>query len=292
MKSKIAIVILNYMNYEDTIACVNCALDQTYTDYEIVIVENGSSNQSFNILSFVFGSCPKVTILRSKKNLGFARGNNLGIKYAKNKLKADYVFVCNSDILFEEDLFERIAGVDYKGIGVISPAVYNLNGEPQPPTIATDQIYKKAFITMINIFLQWINSPCTSLIYRFIKQKKSLLPKETAQEDKKVGKYILQGCSYFLTPEFFRYYSQLYPKTFLYLEEMNLLVYLQKVRLSSIMIETSPVLHKGKGSTYQVYRTQIDRKKLELCTSSILRSLPMFFMNYPMIRKRYHSLRN
>ena len=156
LTSRIAVVILNYMNYEATIACVNCALNQTYTDYEIIIVENGSSNQSFNILSFIFGSCPKITILHSKKNLGYARGNNLGIKYAKSKLKANYVFVCNSDILFENDLFETIIKADYTGIGVISPMVYNLNGNNQVPIVATDNIYLEVLLTIIKILLYWM----------------------------------------------------------------------------------------------------------------------------------------
>ena len=46
MKNRIGVVILNYMNYVDTIACVNCTLNQSYTDYEIIIVDNGSSNQN------------------------------------------------------------------------------------------------------------------------------------------------------------------------------------------------------------------------------------------------------
>lgn len=288
LKSRIAVVILNYMNYEDTIACVNCTLNQTYADYEIIIVENGSTNQSYNILSFIYSSCPKITILRSKKNLGFAIGNNIGIKYAKTKLKADYVFVCNSDIIFEKDLFETIEKVDYKGIGVITPTVYNLNKKPQPLTIDTDNIYKKALVTAISILINWMNSPFTSLLYRLIKQKKGMLCTKSKPVDRKRGKYVLQGCAYFLTPEFFRYYNQLYPKTFLYWEEINLLIYLEKVKLASILIETSPVIHKVKGSTYVVYNTQFDRKKLELSTVSMIKSLPMFFMKYAAIRKRYH----
>lgn len=287
MKSRIAIVILNYINYEDTIACVNCALNQTYEAYNIIIVDNGSPNQSYRILSFIFNDCPGVTILHSKKNLGFARGNNLGIKYAKAKLRADYVFVCNSDILFEENLLEMIEKVDCKGIGVITPTVYNRNQEPQPLTISTDNIYKKALLTAVFILLSWISSPFLSLLYRFIKIKKGLLLQDS--ENRSRGRYVLQGCSYFLTPDFFRYYNQLYPKTFLYMEEINLLVYLEKVKLSSVVVDTSPVIHKEKGSTSLAYQFQFDRKKLELCTISMLKSLPMYFMNYAAILNRYHG---
>jgi GT2 family glycosyltransferase len=288
LSSKIAIVILNYINYEDTIACVNCALRQTYTNFEIVIIENGSPNKSHQILSFIYGGYPRITILYSRKNLGFARGNNLGIKYARTKLKADYVFVCNSDITFQKDLFDRIVQVDCKGIGVISPTVYQPSGNIQPPSIITDNIYKKAFTTAMLILINWMNSPILSRLYHSIKKKKRSIQKKPIKEERSNGKYVLQGCAYFLTPEFFHYYNQLYPKTFLYWEEINLLIYLHKVKLASILLETSPVIHKGAGSARLVYHYQLDRKKLEHSTLSMLKSLPMFFQNYNTIRRRYH----
>lgn len=288
MKCRIAIVILNYMNYTDTIACVNCALNQTYTDYEIIIIDNGSSNQSFNILSFIFGGSPKITLLRSRRNLGYVRGNNLGIRYAKSKLKAEYVFVCNSDVLFEKDLFETIVKVDYTGIGAISPTVYNLNGKYQLPIIATDHIYLEVLLTALSMVLSWLYTPLILFLCRLPKKLNRLLQKKAISKVSIRQKYILQGCSYFLTPEFFRYYKQLYPKTFLYGEELNLLVYLKKVKLISLMIKTSPVIHKENGSSRIVFGPQLEQKKLELNTASLMKSLPMYFMKYKEIKKRYH----
>lgn len=288
MKNRIGVVILNYMNYVDTIACVNCTLNQSYTDYEIIIVDNGSSNQSFNILSFIFGSCPKITLLRSRKNLGYARGNNIGIRYAKRKLKVDYVFVCNSDVLFEKDLFESIIKVNYKGIGAISPMVYHQNGDHQIPIVATNNIYNKVILTAITIILSWLYPPLILLLCRLPRQVNWLLSPKSLPTVWIRQKYVLQGCSYFLTPEFFRYYHQLYPKTFLYGEEINLLVYLKKAKLTSLMIETSPVIHKENGSSRIIFGPQLEQKKLELNTSSLIKSLPMYLMKYTKIKKRYH----
>ena len=288
MKSRIAVVILNYMNYADTIACVNCTLNQTYTDYEIIIVDNGSSNQSFNILSFIFGGSPKITLLRSRRNLGYAGGNNIGIRYAKSKLKADYVFVCNSDVLFEKDLFETIVKVDYTGIGTISPKVYNLNGKHQIPIIATDHIYLEVLLTALTMVLAWLHTPLILFLCRLPKKLIRLLQKKALSKVSIRQKYTLQGCSYFLTPEFFRYYKQLYPKTFLYGEELNLLVYLKKAKLISLMLQTSPVIHKENGSSRIVFGPQLEQKKLELNTASLMKSLPMYFMTYKEIKKRYH----
>ncbi|HWT27390.1 MAG TPA: glycosyltransferase family 2 protein [Mobilitalea sp.] len=288
MKRKIAVVIINDMNYEDTIECVKCALSQTYSDYHIVIVENGSSNKSYEVLNFIYGSSPKVTIIRSKRNLGYAGENNLGIRFAREILNADYVFVCNNDILFGDDLLQTIAKVDFCGIGVISPTVYRKDGKLQRPAIATDNIYIKALSTVTGIALTWILTvpPVHTLheeLNRFWKIKNG---KDVPYE---IKKHMLQSCSFFLTPEFFHYYNQLYPKTSLYWEEINLLMYLEKVKLTAMIADTSPVIHKDKGASLCLPGSQaLDMNRLIYSTASMMKSLPMFFMNYSIIRKKYN----
>jgi GT2 family glycosyltransferase len=200
----------------------------------------------------------------------------------------DYVFVCNSDVLFEKDLFESIIKVDYKGIGAISPMVYNQNGEHQIPVVATNNIYNEVILTAITVFLSWLYPPLIMFLCRLPKQVNWLLSKKSFPCVWIRQKYVIQGCSYFLTPEFFRFYLQLYPKTFLYGEEINLLVYLKKAKLTSLMIETSPVIHKQNGSSRIVFGPILEQKKLELNTSSLIKSLPMFLMRYTTIKKRYH----
>ena len=279
---KIAIVILNYLNYEDTIECIQCSLNQKYTNYDVIVVENGSSNESYEILKNSYINYSQVTIIRSYVNLGFAKGNNLGIQYAREKLKADYVFVCNSDITFNEDLFETIIKADDNRAGAISPSIYDLSGEHQTPTLITNHIYIKILLTIKNIILIWMN-----YILKLKRRKMSYQKPSISNEIIKY-KYMLQGCAYFLTPRFFKYYKQLYPKTFLYWEEINLLVYLDKVDLTAIIVETSPVIHKDKRSTRRLIKQEsFQKKKLEYSTTSMMKSLPMFFMKYPTIVKRF-----
>lgn len=50
---KVAIVILNYMNYQETMSCVESALQQKNVKFHIVVVDNGSSNDSYSILKRV-----------------------------------------------------------------------------------------------------------------------------------------------------------------------------------------------------------------------------------------------
>ncbi|MHB1108005.1 MAG: glycosyltransferase, partial [Lutibacter sp.] len=84
----LAVVVLNYVNYHETIDCVNSILEQTYKKFNIIIVENGSQNESFSILNGLFGNNPLIKILKNDINLGFAKGNNIGIRYVRKELKA------------------------------------------------------------------------------------------------------------------------------------------------------------------------------------------------------------
>lgn len=100
---KVAIVILNYKNSKDTIECVESLEKINYKNFEIIIVDNDSRDNSVEILKNRFNG--KHIILDSKKNGGFAYGNNVGIKYAL-KNKADYILLINNDTTVEEDFLD------------------------------------------------------------------------------------------------------------------------------------------------------------------------------------------
>lgn len=73
------IILVNYNSCEDTIECVKSLERITYENYKIVIVDNNSNDDSVNNLNKELNAC---ILIQSKENLGFAGGNNIGIKYA------------------------------------------------------------------------------------------------------------------------------------------------------------------------------------------------------------------
>ena len=283
---KIVSVVLNYISYNDTIKCVDLLKVQTYKNHEIIIVDNGSKNESYNILRDRYFNDKNVYLLKSNKNLGFAKGNNIGINYARNELKADYVFVVNSDILVKKTLLSEIIKINYSGIGVISPTVYTIDGEYQLPAINTDDINFEIDKTIKAIKLaKIINIPIVNLIYDIYLKIKGSGNKNNQLLLRK--KYAIQGCSFFLTPLFFKYYNQLFDRTFLYWEEINLIYYLDKVGLGAIIVETSPVIHLESKSVKKLINRNIKKKKLNYSIESMRESLPLFEMNYKEIKKKY-----
>ena len=99
----ISFVILNYKTWQEAAACAASVFaTQTYGDIQVVIVDNGSGNESVRELRARFADEPRVHLVTSEKNLGFARGNNLGIDYAREHFAPDFIVAANSDIIFEQ----------------------------------------------------------------------------------------------------------------------------------------------------------------------------------------------
>jgi len=90
---RVAIVVLNWNGWQDTLACVASLQALTYGNFEILVVDNGSTDDSVAEIQSAF---PDVTLLLSGANLGFGGGCNVGIRHALAQ-GADYVWLINSD---------------------------------------------------------------------------------------------------------------------------------------------------------------------------------------------------
>src|SRR3990170_2313546 len=94
---RVFIIILNWNGYADTAECVRSLYRITYPSFVIVVVDNGSIDGSVARLKDEFRD---VVCMENKENLGFAGGNNEGIRYALEH-GADYVLLLNNDTVVE-----------------------------------------------------------------------------------------------------------------------------------------------------------------------------------------------
>ena len=102
----IAAALLNWNGWQDTLECISSLDSMEYKNWRAVVVDNGSTDDSVERLK---EACPEVTILETHKNLGFAAGNNVGIRLAL-KSRADYVFVLNNDTTVFPDTISAFVG--------------------------------------------------------------------------------------------------------------------------------------------------------------------------------------
>lgn len=100
--NSIYIIILNYKSYQDTINYVDNLQKQEDVNLNILIVDNCSSNGSFNILNNTFMNVENVKVIKSNWNGGYAYGNNFGLRYLKD-VKVDYILISNNDISINDN---------------------------------------------------------------------------------------------------------------------------------------------------------------------------------------------
>jgi GT2 family glycosyltransferase len=99
-QNKIAIVVLNWNGKKDTLECLESIRKIDYQNFDVIVVDNGSRDDSVKAIEKEF---PEVNVLETGDNLGYAGGNNYGIRYAIRN-GADYILLLNNDIIVESQL--------------------------------------------------------------------------------------------------------------------------------------------------------------------------------------------
>ena len=99
MRQKVACVILNYNDYDNTTELVKSIEHYDVLDH-VIVVDNASTDGSAEILKSLRSS--KVSVWITPHNGGYGAGNNYGIRIAKNTFDCDYAFIVNPDVRFEE----------------------------------------------------------------------------------------------------------------------------------------------------------------------------------------------
>lgn len=117
-KPLISFITLNFNNTPVTCEFLESTKNLTYTNYEIIVVDNASKEDPTPIFKEQF---PNVRVVRSDKNLGFTGGNNLGMEHAKGEL----FFIINNDTEVTPGMLEPLVEVFEKDstVGVVCPKI-------------------------------------------------------------------------------------------------------------------------------------------------------------------------
>ena len=250
----VGVVVLNYNRYDETIRCVESLLTQSDINLKIVIVENGSSNESLERLEDKFEDFSNITLLSSDENLGFAKGMNLGIDHLRSE-NVGFIFLANSDLIFtEQHILYDMLKMNKPGVGVICPFIQNTDG-----SYGVNCSFKKKLLwarickTFIEGEFKWFKRRIIKKRYpdgKSVNLKPKPKPQAKGRENIVLtDKFVVTGSGYMYTPQFFEVYSRMYPCTFLYNEEYATCLYLQKAGLSTAWADTKPIIHKHGAST-------------------------------------------
>jgi hypothetical protein len=216
-----AIIVLTWNQRDLTLDCLTSLAKMTYPAdrLDVIVVDNGSADGTAETIRERF---PQVTVLENAENLGFAEGNNVGIRYAM-KHSADYVMLLNNDTVVDPEMLTRLiqVGEAYPASGIITPKIYYY-GE-------RDRIW------CAGASIDWRTGSTKRL------QADQL---DTEQESEPYRVDFASGCAICLKREVIEKIGLLDPRFFIYYEETDWCVRASKAGWQIIYVPTSYVWHK------------------------------------------------
>lgn len=128
-RPRVTIIVLNWNGVADTRECLTSLAQVSYDNFGVLVVDNGSSDGSEQILKEAW---PGIPILQTGANLGYAGGNNAGIREALRDFP-DYVLLLNNDTVVAPDFLDALveAAEANPAGGFFGPAILSFDDEPR-----------------------------------------------------------------------------------------------------------------------------------------------------------------
>lgn len=269
---KIVFVILNYNTFQETKECVLSIENKIDTqDYKIVIVDNQSKDDSASKIEEFIRERNNSVLICNKENLGFAKGNNVGIKYANQNYKPQFMVVLNSDTELVQDNLVATLDKEYEksNFALLGPLILTADGRCDnsphyPPTIDYVQEELKAFIREEGIIKKGLYRPyCGIRFFRNLILNKILRRNVPVHRNMEFHQYqrqvVLQGCFIVFSEKAFKYIDGFDGRTFLYYEEPILYLNLMKQGLVTVYDPEIVIYHKEGCSTNTVAKKGRDK---------------------------------
>ncbi|EMS77658.1 glycosyltransferase family 2 protein [Desulfotignum phosphitoxidans] len=131
---KVSVVMLNWNTPEMTIECINSVLQSDYKNIEVNVVDNGSVDNSYEILTDRYRNL--VNVYRIDKNIGYAMGMNYGLKKARNQ-NPDYFLIINNDTIIDKNAITQLVktALKHENLCVVTGKVFHFDDRNRLQTV-------------------------------------------------------------------------------------------------------------------------------------------------------------
>jgi len=271
---EVSIIILNWNGWKDTIECLESIYRLDYPYYHVIIVDNGSSDDSIEKIklwakgkiklesiffenvsnnkqidivevrkkdiektnSFFIGENYRncITVILNEENLGFAKGNNVGIRYAIER-GFDYVFLLNNDTVISQQSFlsEMINFMEEnKEVGIGVPCIYYYN---QP-----DKVWN-----------------CGGKLLPFGWRKYFTSENICNSRRKHINISFATGCALFIRKSILKEYGLLSEDFFFGEEDYEFSMRMKKNKVKMVCVLNTKIYHKVSTSINKLSQTKI-----------------------------------
>ncbi|MBA7532005.1 hypothetical protein ES705_24231 [subsurface metagenome] len=279
---KVAIIILNWNGWEDTIECLESVFRISYPNYQVIVVDNGSTDGStekiknwtngklevltpapahhlyhlshppvkkpipyvyytreeaekggnFTVEEKVTSPYPLIFI-QADENLGFAGGNNIGIKYTLCNKNIDYLLLLNNDIVVDKNFLSSLFLINEndKKIGIVGPKIYSYEKYPE--------MYSAGCTTELNILKK-----------KFVSQRgRGEIDRGQYNTIEEAG--YIEGCCLKVNCNILNVTGLMDERYFLYFEDLDWVLRIKQLGWKSVYIPKSIVWHKGSSTMGQ-----------------------------------------
>ncbi|MFW9929610.1 MAG: glycosyltransferase [Candidatus Thorarchaeota archaeon] len=201
----VSVILINYNTLSFTEQCIKSIATNTKINYEIIVVENNSSDK--DKIARLEEQYNFVKVIISKTNLGFGGGNNLGVRNASGK----YILILNNDTIVYPDTIDNIKKIldESDNKTIITGFIEGSNGSIQPSGGEEPRIL--AEIMRFGFFLiKHVSNPYYDGYYFFPKENEKLRNVDWAP-----------GCFFAMTKKFYKDLNGFDEKMFMYVEDVE-----------------------------------------------------------------------
>ncbi len=262
---RIGVVILHYNQEEVTVRYVDdlCRISAQDADIRIYVVDNASPDKSGARLATRYRGNPKVRVICSEDNLGFSKGNNLGIKAAEREFAPELFVISNNDIFIEDFMFwdKLISCYRKSEFAVMGPDIYSVQkGFSQSPI--RDRSLKNEELGVelktLKSRLRFMKAVSALHMYKPLRAIRRIFRRESMarkgiQPTVMRENVVIHGAFFVLSRKYLDVYPDgLYPNLFLYMEEDALAIRCRVANLNILYDPELRVLHYDGVSTSSV----------------------------------------
>jgi hypothetical protein len=265
--SFVVAVVLNWNNPQDTLGCVTSLRVSDYRNLDILLVDNGSTDNSVGVFTKRF---PEIELIETGENLGYAGGNNVGIRRALSK-GAKYVLLVNNDVTVAPDTVSRLVSAAEGGesVGAAGALVF-WRDEPE-------KLYAAYGVVNFSEAIVRLKGRNSTVSDRY---------SETVEVD-----WVL-GCAILLARDAVEGVGELDERFFAYHDEVDWCTRARGKGYRVILVPDARVWHAGQSSTggekyasakrYFVGRNSVLFAKKHANTGQWVKFVVMFFTSLPL----------
>ena len=233
MKSSISLIIVNWNTTKYTAGCLKSIYRNCSLNYEIIVIDNNSTEDCTPLKK----RFPKIRLIQNKKNYGYAKANNQGVKLAKNEL----LIVLNPDTQIQKKTIEELVKFfkNRKGVGAVVPKLVNPNG-------STQYYYHRRLPTLKNEVAAFIYNYTPFKKFRWSRQL--FLLDQNFEADIKIEQAA--GVCILTTKSVLKKIGGLFDEKLpIFLNDVDFSYRLKKHKLEIFLVANSTVIHRRSSST-------------------------------------------